>query len=165
MGAGPDRKYRGILDPCQRGLERALRTRPEANHPLLGGCRHRSRFTFSLDELRTGSVFVPGVRSTEDFDVGIRLSIGPRACDLSPLTRNLVVGADAIGRQLAGLPVHLHSARSLIFERCDQIDFRFAAQHAQMPAPVKENRAKVSGACRGSVSLLSAAATAAATAP
>src|SRR6185503_16090150 len=70
------------------------------------------------------------------------------------------VRADAILRQRAGLPIHLHGALPLVLERCDQIDFLIAAQHAQIPAPVKKNRAKVSRACRGSVSL-SAAATAA----
>jgi len=35
---------------------------------LLYGCRHRSGFSFARDEFGAGNIFVPGVRSTEDFD-------------------------------------------------------------------------------------------------
>jgi hypothetical protein len=82
---------------------------------------------------------VAGVRATAHFDVVTALAIGPGAGDLNPLARHVVVDAGAVLRHVAGLSVHLHRALALIFERVHQVDFRLAAQHAHMPAPVEEH--------------------------
>src|SRR6185436_566712 len=81
--------------------------------------------------------------STEDFDVGATLAIGPGAGDLDPLTRGLVVDAGSILRHIAGLSVHLHGALTLIFERHEQIVFLTAPQHARVPAPIEDDRLEV----------------------
>src|SRR5262249_4218108 len=102
-------------------------------------------------------------RSTEDFDIGATLSVGPSPCDLDPLTRRLVADAGPILRRITGLPIYLHSALALIFERHDQIVFFTTPQHAHVPAPVEHDGLQV--LCAGCRSvLLRAAASASATA-
>src|ERR1700722_13646128 len=81
----PGRHFRWIAYPRHRALERTLRTCPQANHPFLYSGGHRRRLAFTGDELDTRNVFVPGIRSTEDFDIGARLPIGPSARVLNPL--------------------------------------------------------------------------------
>src|SRR5439155_15356748 len=87
---------------------------------------------------------------TEDFHIGATLAVGPSAGDLDSLTRRLVADAGSIFRHIAGLPVHLHSALALIFERHDQILFQVAPKHAHVPGPVEKDCLQVLRAgCRG----------------
>src|SRR5262249_36510589 len=137
--AGYGRHFRWVHNPRHRALERTLRTCPQANHPFLDSRGHRRRLAFTGDEFGARNVFVPGIRSTEDFDIGATLAIGPSAGDLDPLTRRLVADAGSILRHIARLPVHLHGALALIFERHDQILFQVASEHTHIPAPVEED--------------------------
>src|SRR5207244_5981145 len=100
--------------------------------PLLYRCRHRSGFAFARDEFGAGNIFVPGVRPTEDFDIGATLAVGPSASDLDPFTRRLVADTGSILRHIAGLPVHLHGALALIFERHEQIQLVGAPEHSRV---------------------------------
>src|SRR5205823_5427393 len=89
-------------------------------------------------------------RSTEDFDIGATLAVGPSSGDLYPFTRRLVADAGSILRHIAGLPIHLHGALALIFERHDQIVFLTASQHAHVPSPVEQDCLQVlRTGCRG----------------
>src|SRR5437870_3007723 len=137
--------------PCDRGLGRALGTGPQADEPLRHGARHRGGLPFPLNDLRTRYVFVPGVLPADNLDVRIRLSVGPGAGVLNPLTRRLVVGAHTIFRERAGLSVHLDGALPLIFERDDQLVLVNAPQHAHVPGPVEKHCPQVLGTGRGSV--------------
>src|SRR5205814_10342247 len=102
------------------------------------------------DQFGAGNIFVPGIRSTENFDTGATLAIGPSAGDLYPFTRRLVADAGSILRHIAGLPVHLHGALALIFERHEQISLLAAPQHSRVPGPVEEDCLQVlRTGCRG----------------
>ena len=128
-----------VLSAGHCGLPRTLRACPQANHPLLYGCRHRSGFALARDELGTLNVFVPGIGSTEDFDSGATLTIGPSAGDPDPLTGRPVADVGSVHRHIAGLSVHLDGALALIDERHDQISFLSAPQHARVPSPVEQD--------------------------
>src|SRR5262249_22143063 len=101
--------------------------------------RHRSGLALPRDELGTLNVFVPGIGSTEDFDIGATLTIGPSASDADSLARRPVADVGSVQRHIAGLSVHLHGALALIDERHDQISFLSAPQHAGVPSPVEQN--------------------------
>src|SRR5215475_8817885 len=102
------------------------------------------------------------IRSSTVAGIGVALAVGPSAGDLDPLTRRLVADAGSILRHIAGLPVHLHGALALIFERHDQIAFLTAPQHARVPGPVEEDCLQVLRTCCRSVRRRAASTSAAA---
>ena len=76
------------------------------------------------------------------FDGRVLLAVGLRALDLRALSWRLVVGADAVLRQRAGLTVHLDRAFALVFERGH--DLRFASRLAACPCATSSGRARPS---------------------
>src|SRR5262249_57637154 len=66
-----------------------------------------------------------------------------RAGVLNALTRQLIVRADAVLGQRAGLPIDLDRSLALILERDDQLVLVDTAQHAEIPGPVEEHRSQV----------------------
>src|SRR5579872_6481413 len=115
--------------PCGPAHRRIIRSSTVAGFCL----------AFTGDEFGAGNVFVPGIRSTEDLDIGARLAIGPGAGVLNPLPGSLVADAGSILRDIAGLSVHLKSALALVFERHDQVSLLAAAEHAHIPGPVEKD--------------------------
>ena len=142
-----------VAGPGHRGLGRALRTGPQADEPLLHGSRHRRGLPFPGNDLRARDVFVPGVQPADDLDVRIRLPVGRVHVDLRPLARRLVVGADAILRQRAGLPVHLHGAVALILERdassCSSTPRSMPMCHVQLKSTDSQSLASAAGVKSG----------------
>src|ERR1019366_7242392 len=118
-------------------LGRALWTCPKADEPLLHSGRHRGGFPFPRNDLGAQDVVVPGILAIDIFYVGICLSVGPGASVLDALTRSLVIVADSILRERAGLAIYLIGAFTLIFEGCDQLVFILTRQHAHGLCPVK----------------------------
>src|SRR5439155_24518498 len=102
-----------------------------------------SGFAFARDEFGAGNVFVPGIRSAQDFDIGATLAIGASAGDLDPLARRPVADAGSVLRHIAGLSVHLHGALARIFERHEYVVFLTAPQHARVPGPVEQDGLEV----------------------
>src|SRR5206468_4766361 len=95
------------------------------------------------DDLRTRAVLVPHVPFADGFNVRVRLAVRALALDLCPVSRDLIVGAQAILRQRAGLPVYLNGALGLVFERGDELRLGLAAQHPHVPGPVVEDGLQV----------------------
>ena len=126
-----------LTAPCGLG--------PQADEPLLHGGRHRRGLPFPGKDLRTRDVFVPCVHPADDLDVRIGLTVRSGALDLRPLSWRLVVGADAILLQGAGLPLHLHGAVALILERDCELVFLDAPQHAHVRRPVVQHCFRVFG--------------------
>src|SRR4051812_18158769 len=88
-----------------RGFRRAVRARPKANQPLLEHAAPWRSFALAGNDFGAWDVFVPNVLAADGLDVGVFLAVRARALDLGAVSRDLIVRADSILRELARLAV------------------------------------------------------------